>query len=155
MTGLAVNILNLCVISVCFLWTTQKTPCPAIFSGSTIPAFKHNGEHTGSKAISQSFYFFILRKVGCSRPGRFKNFLFSMWSKPALGSTQPPIRWVLVAFSPGVKRQGREADHSPLTSAKVKKMWMYTSTPPVCLHGRVLNQLSTGKTLPLPLGKVG
>jgi hypothetical protein len=31
---------------------------------------------------------------------------------------------------PGVKRQGREADHSPLTSAEVKKMWIYTSTPP-------------------------
>jgi hypothetical protein len=31
---------------------------------------------------------------------------------------------------PGVKRQGREADHSLPTSAEVKKMWIYTSTPP-------------------------
>jgi hypothetical protein len=30
---------------------------------------------------------------------------------------------------PGVKQQGREADHSPPTSAEVKKMWLYTSTP--------------------------
>jgi hypothetical protein len=30
---------------------------------------------------------------------------------------------------PGVKRQGLEADHSPPTSAEVKKMWIYTSTP--------------------------
>jgi hypothetical protein len=30
---------------------------------------------------------------------------------------------------PGVKRQGREVDHSPPTSAEVKKMWIYTSTP--------------------------
>jgi hypothetical protein len=30
---------------------------------------------------------------------------------------------------PGVKPQGREADHSPPTSAEVKKMWIYTSTP--------------------------
>jgi hypothetical protein len=30
---------------------------------------------------------------------------------------------------PGVKRQGREADHSPPTSAEVNKMWIYTSTP--------------------------
>jgi hypothetical protein len=29
-----------------------------------------------------------------------------------------------------VKRPGREADHSPPTSAEVKKMWSYTSTPP-------------------------
>jgi hypothetical protein len=28
-----------------------------------------------------------------------------------------------------VKRQGREADHSPPTSDEVKKMWIYTSTP--------------------------
>jgi hypothetical protein len=31
---------------------------------------------------------------------------------------------------PGVKRPGREADHSPPSSAEVKKMWIYTSTPP-------------------------
>jgi hypothetical protein len=31
---------------------------------------------------------------------------------------------------PGVKRPGGEADHSPPTSAEVKKMWVYTSTPP-------------------------
>jgi hypothetical protein len=34
------------------------------------------------------------------------------------------------ALSPGVKRPGREADYSPAASAKVKKMWIYTSTPP-------------------------
>jgi hypothetical protein len=33
----------------------------------------------------------------------------------------PPIQWVPGALSPGVKRQGREADHSPLPSAEVKK----------------------------------
>jgi hypothetical protein len=56
-------------------------------------------------------------------PGRVKNFKFFISSRPALGSTQPPIQWVL-----GVKRQGREADHSLLTSAEVKKTWIYTST---------------------------
>jgi hypothetical protein len=34
---------------------------------------------------------------------------------------------------PGVKRQGREADHSSPISAEVKKMWIYTSTPPYVL----------------------
>jgi hypothetical protein len=28
-----------------------------------------------------------------------------------------------------IKRPGREADHSPPTSAEVKKTWIYTSTP--------------------------
>jgi hypothetical protein len=31
---------------------------------------------------------------------------------------------------PGLKRQGREANHSPTTSAEVKKMSIYTSIPP-------------------------
>jgi hypothetical protein len=31
---------------------------------------------------------------------------------------------------PVVKRQAREADHSPQTNAEVKKMWIYISTPP-------------------------
>jgi hypothetical protein len=34
--------------------------------------------------------------------------------------TQPPIQWVPGALSPGVKRQGREADHSLPSSAEVK-----------------------------------
>jgi hypothetical protein len=46
----------------------------------------------------------------------------------ALGYTQPPIQSVTVALSMGVKRQGRETDHSSPTSAGVKKMWIYTST---------------------------
>jgi hypothetical protein len=44
------------------------------------------------------------------------------------------------ALSSGVKGQGREADHSPPASAEVKKMWIYTSTPPYTLMN-----------LPLPL----
>jgi hypothetical protein len=39
-----------------------------------------------------------------------------LWGPPSLLST-------------GVKRPGNEADHSP-TSAEVKKLWIYTSTPP-------------------------
>jgi hypothetical protein len=43
--------------------------------------------------------------------------------------TQPPIQWVPGALSLGVKRQGRESDHSPPSSADVKNVWSYTSTP--------------------------
>jgi hypothetical protein len=43
--------------------------------------------------------------------------------------SQPPIQWVPRGLSSGVKRPGREADHSQ-TSADVKKMWLYTSAPP-------------------------
>jgi hypothetical protein len=61
-------------------------------------------------------------------PGKVKNFLFSTSSRPALGSTQPPIQWVRGALSPGIERSGCEADNSSPTS--VKKMWIYTSSPP-------------------------
>jgi hypothetical protein len=42
-----------------------------------------------------------------SSPGRVKNFLFSTASRLPPGPTQSPIQWI-----PGVKRPGREADHS-------------------------------------------
>jgi hypothetical protein len=36
----------------------------------------------------------------------------------------------------GVMRQGREADHSPASSAEFKNAWSYTSTPHTSLwHG--------------------
>jgi hypothetical protein len=62
-------------------------------------------------------------------------------SRLALGPTQPPIQWIPGVLSPGIKQlvPGHEADHSPPSSAKVKNVWCYTSTPPVCFHGIVLN----------------
>jgi hypothetical protein len=39
-----------------------------------------------------------------SSRGEGKNFQFSTSSRPALGSTELPIHWVLRAVSPGVKR---------------------------------------------------
>jgi hypothetical protein len=69
------------------------------------------------------------RGVGVKSPCRVKNFHFFKSSRRVLGSTQPPIQWVPWALFPGVKRPGREADHSPPASAEVKKMWIYTATP--------------------------
>jgi hypothetical protein len=54
-----------------------------------------------------------------SVPGRGKRF-FSTASRPTLGPTQPPVQWVPGALSLGVKQSGRETDHSPPSSAKVK-----------------------------------
>jgi hypothetical protein len=42
-------------------------------------------------------------------------------SRTALGHTQPPIQWVPGTLSSAVKQPGREADHSPPSSAEVKE----------------------------------
>jgi hypothetical protein len=47
------------------------------------------------------------------RVGNVKNFHFSAASRPDLGSTQPSIQCVPEASYPGIKRPGREANHSP------------------------------------------
>jgi hypothetical protein len=46
---------------------------------------------------------------------------FTTASRTALGPTKPPIQRVLGVPSLGVKRPGREADHSPPSSAEVKE----------------------------------
>jgi hypothetical protein len=81
-------------------------------------------------------------------PIREKILLLSTSSRPVLGPTQTPIQWVPGALSPGVKWPGRQADHSPPTSAEVKKyVDLYTNSP-IRLHSVLVNQLSTGTTLP-------
>jgi hypothetical protein len=72
-----------------------------------------------------------------SSPGRVKNFLFTS-SRPGLASTEPPVQRVPGILSPGLKRAGHEADHSPPASAKVKKMWIYTSTLPYAFMARLV-----------------
>jgi hypothetical protein len=88
--------------------------------------------------------------TGCSSPGKGWEF-FS--SPPALGPTQPPSQWAPGALSLGVKRPGREADHSSPSSAEVNA-WSHTSTLPIRLHDVVLSR-STGTNLPLHTPRVG
>jgi hypothetical protein len=47
-------------------------------------------------------------------------FLFYTASRPALGTTLPPIQWVSGLLSLGVKRLGREVDRSSPSSVEVK-----------------------------------
>jgi len=60
--------------------------------------------------------------------------LFSETSRQALRPVQPPIQLVMEALSPGLKRPGREFDHSPPYRAKMKNDWNHTWTPPISLH---------------------
>jgi hypothetical protein len=63
-----------------------------------------------------------------------KNYFLSTFLRPVLGPTQPTVRWM-----PGVKRSERETDHSPKTSAELKKKWVHTSTPPKHVYAIVLS----------------
>jgi hypothetical protein len=55
---------------------------------------------------------------------------FSSASRTALEPTEPPVQWVPGALFLGVRRPGREADHSPPSSAEVKE-WveLYLHSP--------------------------
>jgi hypothetical protein len=80
-------------------------------------------------------YFSVLRAVvvqwlrtgrlkGRSSPGGIKNFPFSTWSRPASYPKDTGGSYL------GVKRQGRQAYHSPPTGDVVKETWVYIFTPP-------------------------
>jgi hypothetical protein len=64
----------------------------------------------------------------CSIPDRAGFFLFAtslnrLWGPPSLLYNGFRVYFL------GIKRPGREADYSPLSSAEVKNMWSYTYTP--------------------------
>jgi hypothetical protein len=76
-------------------------------------------------------------------------FLFTTASRKALGPTQTPIQWVPGAVFLGVKWPGREADHSPPSSAEVKEsveLYLHSSSTPSWRGARL--KKSTGTTLP-------
>jgi hypothetical protein len=64
--------------------------------------------------------------------------ILSILSRPALGSIQSAIQWVPGALSSGVKRQSREADHTPPSSAEVINERAILPLS-IFLHGMVLN----------------
>jgi hypothetical protein len=74
-------------------------------------------------------YLLVDRGSSFRFPAGAGKFLFTTVFRTALESTQPPIQWVRGALSLGVKWQGREADHSPPSSAEVKNAWSHTFTP--------------------------
>jgi hypothetical protein len=61
-------------------------------------------------------------------------FFFSNASRPALGPIDPPIQWVLVLISGGLKRPLHEFHHSRPSRTQVTNEWNYTSAPRKSLH---------------------
>jgi hypothetical protein len=75
-------------------------------------------------------------------------FFLTIASRLAVESTHLPVQWVPGTLSMGVKWPGREADHSPPSSAEVKNALSYTSTPQYAFMTWCSVKKSTGSTLP-------
>jgi hypothetical protein len=65
--------------------------------------------HNSDDDDDTSLYHFVL------------HWIFTTVSRTVLGPTQTPSQWVPGVLSLGIKRPGREADKSPLSSAEVKE----------------------------------
>jgi hypothetical protein len=64
-------------------------------------------------------------------------FLFSITSRPALKTTQPPMQWVAEAVYPGVKRPGREGNnYHLLTRLRIVELYLHY---PIRLQDIVFN----------------
>jgi hypothetical protein len=78
-------------------------------------------------------------------------FLFDTVSRPVLGPTQPPTQWVPRALSLGIKRLGRETDHSRSSGAEVKEyVELYFHSPRYSSWRGA--QWNAGRSLPFNFG---
>jgi hypothetical protein len=57
-------------------------------------------------------------------------------------------KWAPGALLPGIKRPGREVDHSYVPSAEVENDGAIPPTPHISSWQSLTNYISTGKTLP-------
>jgi hypothetical protein len=81
-----------------------------------LPLVLKNKEHDCSVDIATSCGL----DGGGSVPRRDKIFLFSIASKLAPESIQPPVQWLLVAIAPGIKRSGHETDRLHPSTAEAR-----------------------------------
>jgi hypothetical protein len=93
------------------------------------------------RSILLSFFYLQLLIQSSFLSLRFPDFPagagnFSLHHRVQNGSGAHPASYPMGtgggALSLGVKRPGREADHSPPSSSDVKNAWSYTSTPQYC-----------------------
>jgi hypothetical protein len=78
------------------------------------------------------------RRGGSSSPGRVKNFHFSIPSRPALGSTQPPIKWLSGALSRGLSGRGVKLTTHLQLVPRARNVDLYIHSH-IRLHGVMLN----------------
>jgi hypothetical protein len=102
-------------------FTFYPVVCPLLLSYLYIPTF-NKSENAYTVGIAQWYSVgYGLNDQGFESRQGLEIFLLTTTYIPALGPTQPPIKWVPGALSLGVKRPGHEAEHSPPSSAEVKE----------------------------------
>jgi hypothetical protein len=114
-------------------WGNWKT----FISRSSINTFKHTTHDTDTSVGIALGYGLGDRDSTVRFPAGAGNF-FHHRIQNGLGPTQPPIQWVPGTPSLGVKRLGREADHSYPSSAEVKEWVALFLHSPIRFHGVVL-----------------
>jgi hypothetical protein len=126
MAVLLYNYLKLLLITNSFIRVTYSVSLQRI-TQFLLPQkqFLLNDQNIGKRRASATGWTAGVHNPACSMMGFV---FFASAFKPSLGPTHPLIQWIPVALYPGLKRQWREADHSPPSSAKVKNAWRYTST---------------------------
>ena len=88
-----------------------------------------------TRCIYTVLVYYIQAILNCMRPRKLGSILsrskkFFSYLKVTDRLWGPPSLLFKGYFLGGVKRPGREADHSPLSSAEFKNEWSYTSTAP-------------------------
>jgi hypothetical protein len=73
--------------------------------------------------------------LGSNSDGRNLSSSSSKTSRPALRPTLPAMKLATWDTLLGLKRSGREADHSSVSNAERKNKWHYFSTPPLSFCG--------------------
>jgi hypothetical protein len=104
--------------------------------GFVVDKAAHWGRFSPSTSVSPAnhstnFFLIIITRGWNNRSIGGRRQSGPSWTPPQLYKLKNNYSYTMGtgrSFS-GVKRPGREADHSPPTSAEVKKMWVYTSTP--------------------------
>jgi hypothetical protein len=90
---------------------------------STLPyVFRRRRDSSVGKALCTG------QTTGVELPAMAKNFSLRHRVQARSGTHQASYPMGTRSFSPGVKRPGREDDHSLYCSAEVKNGWSYTST---------------------------
>jgi hypothetical protein len=105
--------------------TGVQFPAGAIF----MSRHQNTGQRYNIKIVNESFENvanFKYLEMRATNQNRI--FLFTTASRPALGSTQPPIQWLSGVLYPEVKRSGRETDYSP---PSVLRLRMREVIPPL------------------------